>query len=77
MRFLLTSCKECDIIIIEREVIKIGKEEFKNKLINNYKLKMSKDNGTTQLIACIARDEMRKIRKIFEKNFHEPIDNYL
>lgn len=55
----------------------MGKEEFKNKLINNYKLRMLEDNGTTQPIAYIARDEMRKIRKIFEKNFHESIDNYL
>lgn len=55
----------------------MGKEEFKNKLINNYKLRMLENNNTVQPIACIARDEMRKIRKIFEKNFHEPIDNYL
>ena len=55
----------------------MGKEDFKNKLINNYKISMSKDNGTPKPIACMARDEMRKIRKIFEKTFHEPIDNYL
>lgn len=55
----------------------MGKEDFKNKLINNYKISMSKDNGTPKPIACMASDEMRKIRKIFEKTFHEPIDNYL
>lgn len=55
----------------------MGKEEFMNKLISNYRLRMLEDNGTNQPIACIARDEMRKIRKIFEKNFHESIDKYL
>ena len=53
------------------------KEEFKNKLINNYKLNEKRNNGSVKSLSCIAQDEMRKIRKIFEKTFHENIDNYL
>ena len=43
------------------------KEEFKNKLINNYKLNEKRNNGSVKSLSCIAQDEMRKIRKIFEK----------
>lgn len=58
----------------------MSKENFQNELIARYKhweAINEKEPITVNPFACLARDEMRKIKKIFLKNFHEPIDNYL
>lgn len=54
------------------------KQERIQQLVNNYKKAEQKGKQhTTNPIACLNRDKMRKIAKIFEKEMHEPIDNYL
>ena len=53
------------------------KEERKIELINKY-LEWNKYNENNHnMMSCIARDNMRKKKKVFEKEMHETIDNYL
>lgn len=54
-------------------------EEFRNKLINNYK-KWSQIEQTeiyNKSRRTLARTEKRKIEKIYEKTFHKTIDTDL
>ena len=73
---VLTKSAKCDIIIIEREVKAMSnREQFEQKLINRYKELKQKEKTTLNLIISgMYRDEMRKIEKIFLKNFKKSID---
>ena len=64
------------IIIIEREVKAMNsREQFEQKLINRYKELKQKEKTTLNLIIRGRyRDEMRKIEKIYFKNFKKSID---
>lgn len=57
--------------------MKKGKENRIKELVNNYKKWDEKDDKSIKPISCIARDNKRKIKKIFEKEMHEPIEKYL
>lgn len=54
-----------------------GKENRIKELVNNYKKWDEKDDNSIKPISCIARDNKRKIEKIFKKEIHEPIEQYL
>lgn len=54
-----------------------GKEKFQNELIENYRHWQQVEKDCFRNVRHIARDKQRKIRLVFEKTFHEPIDNYL
>ena len=52
-----------------------NKDKFQQKLINRYKELSQKEKTTLSVtIGGMYRDEMRKIEKIYFKNFKEPID---
>ena len=52
-----------------------SREQFEQKLINRYKELKQKEKTTSSLIiGGMYRDEMRKIEKIFLKNFKKTID---
>ena len=73
----LTKPPKCDIIIIEREVKSMNsREQFEQKLINRYKELKQKEKTTLNLIISgMYRDEMRKIEKIYFKNFKKHLTN--
>lgn len=51
------------------------REQFEQKLINRYKELKQKEKATLSLThGGLYRDEMRKIEKIYLKNFKKPID---
>lgn len=55
-----------------------SREQFEQKLINRYKELKQKEKTTLNLIISgMYRDEMRKIEKIYFKNFKKPIDKQL
>lgn len=72
----MTKSAKCDIIIIEREVKTMNsREQFEQKLINRYKELKQKEKTTLNLIISgMYRDEMRKIEKIYFKNFKKRLD---
>ena len=47
------------------------------ELVTNYKKWDEKDNKDVTAVSCIARDNKRKIKKVFEKEMHESIEKYL
>jgi hypothetical protein len=52
-----------------------SRDKFEQKLINRYKELKQKEKITSNfIIGGMYRDEMRKIEKIFLKNFKKPID---
>lgn len=52
-----------------------SREQFEQKLINRYKELKQKEKTTSSLIiGGMYRDKMRKIEKIYFKNFKKPID---
>ena len=52
-----------------------NKDKFQQKLINRYKeLKQREKTTSSVTIGGMYRDEMRKIEKIYFKNFKKPID---
>lgn len=52
-----------------------SKDKFQQKLINRYKeLKQREKTTSSVVIGGMYRDEMRKIEKIYFKNFKKPID---
>ena len=52
-----------------------NKDKFQQKLINRYKELKQKEKTTSSLIiGGVYRDEMRKIEKIYFKNFKKSID---
>lgn len=52
-----------------------GREQFEQKLINRYKELKQKEKTTLSLtIGGMYRDEIRKIEKIYFKNFKKGID---
>ena len=52
-----------------------SREQFEQKLINRYKELKKKEKTTSSLIiGGMYRDEMRKIEKIYFKNFKKSID---
>ncbi len=53
------------------------KEKRIEELINRYNEWDKKDDGSIRSIACVARDNKRQISKRFEKEIHEPIENFL
>ena len=55
----------------------MSKEERIRDLVYEFKKWDNFDNGSKDMICCIARDNKRKIKKIFEKEMHESILNYL
>ena len=54
-----------------------GKEKFQNELIEKYRHWQQVEKDCFRPMQHIARDEQRKIKRVFEKTFHESIDNYL
>jgi hypothetical protein len=55
-----------------------GKETYQKELINTYiKWQNTEKSNKSRSMQAIARDNMRKIKKVFEKNFHEDIEKYL
>lgn len=55
----------------------MSKESRMNELIENYRSNMTKNYGSTKPLACIARDNMRKIASVFEREMHETIYRYI
>ena len=55
----------------------LGKEKRIAQLVQEYKKWDNRDDKSINPIACIARDNKRKISKIFEKEMHENIEKYL
>lgn len=53
------------------------KEERITELVDKYKYWDDKDDDSTDSISLLARDEKRKISKIFEKELHDPIGKFL
>ena len=52
-----------------------SREQFEQKLIDRYKeLKKREKTTSSLIIGGMYRDEMRKIEKIYLKNFKKPID---
>ena len=52
-----------------------NKDKFQQKLINRYKeLKQREKTTSSLIIGGMYRDEMRKIEKIYFKNFKKSID---
>ena len=52
-----------------------NREQFEQKLINRYKEHKQKEKATSSLIVSgMYRDEMRKIEKIYFKNFKKTLD---
>ena len=47
------------------------------ELVDKYKYWDDKDDGSTDSISLLARDEKREISKIFEKELHDPIGKFL
>ena len=74
---VLTNQLSYGIIIIEREVKAMNsREQFEQKLINRYKELKQKEKTTLNLIIRgMYRDEMRKIEKIYFKNFKKVLTN--
>ena len=55
-----------------------GKEMFQNELISNYKKwQQIEQKNNADFMRALARDNMRKIKKIFLANFHEEINSFL
>jgi hypothetical protein len=55
-----------------------GKEIYQKELINTYiKWQNTEKNNKSRHMQALARDNMRKIKKVFEQNFHEDIEKYL
>lgn len=55
-----------------------GKEIYQKELINTYiKWQNTEKSNKSRNMQAIARDNMRKIKKVFEQNFHEDIEKYL
>lgn len=55
-----------------------GRETYQKELVNNYiKWQNTEKTNKSCSMQAIARDNMRKIKKVFEKNFHEDIEKYL
>ena len=55
-----------------------GKEIYQKELINTYiKWQNTEKSNKSRSMHAIARDNMRKIKKVFENNFHEDIEKYL
>jgi hypothetical protein len=55
-----------------------GKEIYQKELINTYiKWQNTEKTNKSRSMQAIARDNMRKIKKFFEQNFHEDIEKYL
>ena len=55
-----------------------GKEIYQKELINTYiKWQNTEKSNKSRSMQAIARDNMRKIKKVFEQNFHEDIEKYL
>ena len=74
--YLLTFSRNDGIINTEREEKGMNsKEQFEQKLIDRYKELKRKEKTTSSLIiGSMYRDEIRKIEKIYLKNFKKPID---
>lgn len=53
------------------------KEERIIELVNKYLEWDKKDNKSTDIMSCIARDEKRSIKTQFKKEMHEDIKNFL
>ena len=47
------------------------------ELVDEYNKWDKTDNNTKNTLAILSRDHKRKIKKIFEKEMHESIENYL
>lgn len=55
-----------------------NKDKFEQKLIDRYKELKQKEKATSSLIiGGMYRDEMRKIEKIYFKNFKKTLDKSL
>ena len=58
------------------EIDKMGMIEFRNQLLEKYAtLKEKEKKEKSKIMGALYRDEMRKIEKVFLKNFKKPIDN--
>lgn len=54
----------------------MGMIEFRNQLLEKYAtLKEKEKKEKSKIMGALYRDEMRKIEKVFLKNFKKPIDN--
>ena len=52
-----------------------SREQFEQKLIDKYQdLKIKEKSTSSLIIGGMYRDEMRKIEKIYLKNFKKPLD---
>lgn len=52
-----------------------NKDKFEQKLVNRYKeLKQREKTTLSLIIGGMYRDEIRKIEKLYLKNFKKPID---
>ena len=55
-----------------------GKEAYQKELIDNYiRWKNTEKNNKDRMMQALARDHQRKIKKVFEQNFHENIDDFV
>jgi hypothetical protein len=74
--YLLTLSRNYGTINIERRGKTMNnKDKFEQKLINRYKELKQREKTTLSLtIGGMYRDEMRKIEKLYLKNFKKSID---
>jgi hypothetical protein len=55
-----------------------GKEAYQKELIDRYIAdKIREESTKSREVKYIARDSQRKTKKLFFKNFHEDIENYM
>ena len=54
-----------------------GKESRIKELVNKYKELDNKEKENWSMMIYFYRDEKRKIKKVFLKEMHQPIDNFL
>ena len=77
MRFVNNHTKKIDKPHIKKSEVKVmnSREQFEQKLINRYKeLKQREKTTSSLIIGGMYRNEMRKIKKIYFKNFKKSID---
>ena len=55
----------------------MSKESRIKELVNKYKELDNKEKESWSVMIYFYRDEKRKIKKVFLKEMHQPIDNFL
>lgn len=55
-----------------------GKEQYQRELVTAYlKWKNTELKHWSRHMQCLSRDHQRKIKKVFQENFHQNIDEFI